>query len=127
MVIEKTDEYGRKVLESDGHTFELVDKITKPYVIWNIGANIPDGYLPPCKLKPIQPFEGAKCIETESLRAIKMDGAQVILAAIGGGQETIPEMERYIMRYKNARPGTYSYRKVQRMKKALPYMQGLWD
>ena len=85
---------------------------------------MPDGYLPLCKLKPIQPFEGAKCIETESLRAIKMDGAQVILAAIGGGQETIPEMERYIMRYKNARPGTYSYRKVQRMKKALPYMQG---
>ena len=126
MAIEKTDKYGRKVLEHDGYTFELVEKITLPYFIWNIGDNMPDGYLPLCKLKAVQPFEGGRSIEVENLRAIKTEGAQVILAAIGGGQNTIPEMERYIKRYKNARPGTYSYRKVQRMKKALPYMQGLW-
>lgn len=87
-----------------------------------------DGYLPLCKLKDIQPFEGAREIEVDTLKAIKIDEAQTILAAIGGGQDTIAAMERYIKRYRNAKEGTYSYRQANRMKKALPYMYQIkWD
>lgn len=115
-------------IEHHGHTFEIVESVPANYIIWNIGKNMLDGYLPLCKLKAIQPFEGARAIEADTLKAIKIDGAQTILAAIDGGQDTIPAMERYIKRYKNAKKGTYSYRQAERMKEALPYMYQIkWD
>lgn len=127
VAIEKMDEQGKKILEFDGLTFELVEKITRPYEIWNIGTYMADGYLPLCRLKRNQPFTEGRCIEMDTLRAIKTDGAQVILAAIGGGHNTVSKMEEYIEKYENARPGTYSHEQVQKMKKALPYMYKLWD
>ena len=74
--------------------------------------------LPLCRVIP-----GTFSIEPETLKAIKIDGAQKILAAINGGQDTIESMERYIKRYRNAKPGTWSYLQVERMKEALPIMR----
>lgn len=54
--------------------------------------------------------------------AIRIDGAQTILDAIGGGQRTVEQMEAYVKRYKNAKAGTWSYCQAERMKKALPIM-----
>lgn len=100
------------------HTFEIVDHVPAGYQIWNIGKNMTDGYLPLCKVIP-----NSYDVEINTLKAIKIDAAQVILAAIGSGQDTIEKMERYIKRYKNARKGTYSRSQVERIKKALPYMK----
>lgn len=108
----------RQTISNNRHTFEIVDSVPPGYQIWNIGKNMIDGYLPLCKVIP-----GTFSIETETLKAIKIDGAQKILAAINGGQNTIKSMERYIKRYRNAKPGTWSYLQVERIKEALPIMR----
>ncbi len=106
------------------NTFEVVDFVPLGFMVWNIGKhNAPKGYLPLCRLKAVQPFDGGRAIETETLKAIKIDGAEKILDAVGGGQNTIEEMEKYIRRYRNAKPGTWSARQVKRMEKALPIMR----
>lgn len=110
-------------ITSGNHVFELVDFVPAGYEIWNIGRNMIDGYLPLCKAIP-----GTYNIEIDALKAIKIDGAQTILAAIGGGQNTIEAMEKYIKRYKDAKPGTWSYNQVQKMKKAIPIMKQIkWN
>lgn len=115
-------------IKHNGDTFEIIDYVPANYQIWNIGETMPDGYLPLCKLKSIQRFEGGRDIENDSLKAIKTEGAQTILKAVGGGQNTIESMERYIKRYAKSKPGTRSYRQVERMKKALPYMYQIkWE
>lgn len=111
------------------HTFELVDSVPRGYMIWSIGKNMIDGYLPLCRLKrpSEQPFEGGRAIEPDTLKAIKVDGAQTILAAVGYGPDDIPSMERYVKRYgKSEKPVTR--RRVERMKAALEIMYTLkWE
>ena len=99
-------------------TFEVVDYVPLGYQIWNIGKNMVDGYLPLCRVIP-----GTYNVEPDTLKAIKIEGAQKILAAIGGGQNTIEKMECYIKRYQNTKPGTWAHRQVQRMQEALPVMR----
>ena len=66
------------------YTFRLVDHIPLGYIIWNIGKHhMPEGYLPLCRLSLFQPFPGGRNIEVETLRAMKFDGAHIILDAIG--------------------------------------------
>ncbi len=105
------------------HTFELVDRVTLGYQIWNIGKNMPDGYLPLCRLKPNQPFPGGRSIEPDTLRAIKCEGAQKILAAVRSGAETVREMEQYVAEHQNAEEGTWECSMVEKIKEALPYMR----
>lgn len=105
------------------HIFEIVEAVPPCYQIWNIGKNMIDGYLPLCRT-----FFETYEIDPDTLKAIKIDGAQIILEAVGGGQMTIESMERYIKQYKNAKPETWAYRQVQRMKKALPIMKQIkWE
>lgn len=116
-----------KTVTSGNYVFEVVESVPVGYKIWNIGKNMIDGYLPLCKLKEQQPFEGGRSIEVDTLKAIKIDGAQTILVAIGGGQDTIKSMERYIKRYSNSNK-RYTQMKVNRMKKALEVMHQIkWD
>lgn len=63
-------------------TYEVVTEPPLGYIIWNIGDNAPEGYLPFCRLKFMQPFEGGREIESDTLKAMKCDGAREILAAI---------------------------------------------
>jgi len=100
------------------YTFEIVEKIPSGYQIWNIGRNMIDGYLP---LAMCGGYDGCQ-VDTRTLKAIKVAGAQTILDAVGGGQGTVEEMETYVKRYKNAKPGTWSYKQVKRMKEALKVM-----
>lgn len=106
---------------TDGvNTFEVVDYVPLGYQIWNIGKNMVDGYLPLCRAIP-----GTYAVEPDTLKAIKVEGAEKVLAAIGGGQNTVKAMERYIARYKNAQPGSWPHRQIQRMQEALPIMKQL--
>lgn len=108
-----------------GLTFEIVDTAPLGYDIWNIGKNMVEGYLPFCRLSTHQPFPGATNIETDTLKAVKCEGAQIILAAIGRGPKTIKEMEAYIAKNRNAKPGTCAYTQIERYMAALPYMRQL--
>lgn len=113
----------KQTITHHGNTFELVDRVPRGYFVWNIGKNMIDGYLPLCRLALFQPFPGGRSIEAETLKAIKCEGAQTILAAIGWGPETPEEMERYIE--KHERKGAHTM-EVERMKKALPLMRQIW-
>lgn len=114
---------GKIVINNNGDVFEVVEIIPLGYEIWSIGKNMMDGYLPLCRLSSRQPFDGARNIETDALKAIKCDGAQVILDAVHGGTDTLESMERYIKRHQRAKPGSYAYEKVQKIQKALPFMR----
>lgn len=118
-----TDLGSPRSITHDGHTFELVDHVPNGYLIWNIGENMIDGYLPLCILASEQPFPGGRSINVNALKAIKCDGAQTILAAIGYGPETPKQMERYIEKYSKEGPGGRHALAVERMKKALPLMR----
>ena len=98
--------------------FEIVDHVPPGYDIWNIGKNMIDGYLPLCRLSKNQPFPGGRNIETDTLKAIKTEHAQTILAAVIIGPSTIKEMETYITKH----PNEWG---VDQMKAALPHMREL--
>lgn len=104
------------------HTYEVVDFIPYGYMIWNIGRNAPEGYLPLCRLAARQPFEGGRAIEPDTLKAIKVDGAEYILDAVGYGPSTLSEMVRYVKRYSSSKSLCVKDR-VERYRKAIPVMQ----
>ena len=56
-----------------------------------------------------------------------LESISITSPAIGGGQDTIKSMERYIKRYSNSNK-RYTQIKVHRMKKALEVMHQIkWD
>lgn len=117
-----------KTITNGKLSFEIVDHVPLGYQIWNIGKNMVPGYLPLCRLKYLQPYEGARQIEVDTLKAIQTEGAQIILAAVGGGENTIKAMEQYIQQHQKAENGSWEQFQVERMQKALPYMKQLrWD
>lgn len=106
--------------------FEVLDIVPLGYKIWNIGRNMPDGYLPFCRMKAVQPFEGARCVETDSLKAVRTEGAQVILAAVGrGAGDDLKGMEIYLQKHPHPAPGSRAEANVERIKKAIPYLRAL--
>lgn len=105
-------------ITSGNHTFEIVEIVPAGYEIWNIGKNMVDGYLQICE------FTDGRNVNTGTLKAIKIDGAQTILAAIGfsTATNTVEGMERYIKRYRNAKGG-WSMLKRDKMMAALPFLR----
>ena len=106
------------------HTFIIVERIEAPYFIWNIGNNMPEGYLPLCRKAAIQPFDGACCIDQGSLQAIKCEGAQQILAAASYGLNNFEDMVKYMQKNSDS-TSRYIQKAVQAIKTALPYIQKL--
>lgn len=113
----------RRSIVCIGRVFELVDFIPLGYEIWNIGEHMPDGYLPLCRLKAVQPFPGGREIEPNTLKAIKLDGAQTVLQAAALGLGTIEKAEKYLKKHRNAKPGDSEEWIVQCVKAALPIMR----
>lgn len=106
-----------KKLTVGEHVFEIIDFVPSNFQIWNIGKNMPDGYLP---LVQTGGYDGCQ-VNTRNMRAIKIDGAQTILKAIGHGQNTIEKMEAFIKIYKNSNNKAKKVQ-VQRLKDALEVM-----
>lgn len=94
--------------------FELVDSVPHGYQIWNIGKNMIDGSLP---LVQTGGYDGCQ-VNTRTMKAIKIDGAQTILAAVGCGPKTVKDMEAYIKKYEKTRTT-----EVERMRNAIPIMR----
>lgn len=110
-------------IEVGENIFEVVDHFPLGYEIWNIGTNMAEGYLPLCRLSSRQPFPGARNIETDTLKAVKTDGAREMLDVAGFGIKTLQDAEAFVKRYARAKPGTIKHEERGRVKKALPYMR----
>ena len=104
--------------------FEIVDEVPIGYRIWNIGDNMAPGYVPFCRLKRIQPFEGGRDIETETMKAIKCEGAKEIMSAASLGFCTLDSMEAFVKRYRNSKSKVLQ-NQISRCNKALPFMRKL--
>ena len=89
----ETLERDMNIIYACGYKFELVESFPRGYEIWNIGSNMPDGYLPLCRLKKNQRFEGGHEIETDTLKAIKCESAQTILKAAMCSAGTLSAMK----------------------------------
>lgn len=110
-----------KELVSNGrHIFTVVKIAPLGYEIWNIGRHAPEGYIPFCRLKAAQPFDGCREIETDTLRAVKSEHWDVIMDAVGYGPATLKEMEKYVKKHKD---NPTKANAVAKMEKALPYMR----
>lgn len=107
-------------ITNGANTFAIVDYFPLGYEIWNIGKHMVDGYLPLCRVIP-----GTYQVEPDTLKAIKIDGAQTVLAAIGAGHNTIAKMEKFITKNKNAKLGTWEFSQRMKIQAALPIMYQL--
>lgn len=107
------------------HTFEIVDSIPVGYQFWNIGRNMPDGWLPLCRLSAIQPFPGGRNIEVDTLKAIRLEGAQTVLNAASRCGGTIQELERFVYKHSNAVAGSSKHRDMMLAKEALKILEVL--
>lgn len=106
------------------HTYELVDSIPLGYSIWNIGpSNMAPGYLPLCRPLLPQPFDGARRIDGDSLKAIKVDGAEHVLIAIRSGDNTIAKMKRYIKRHQDSKDVDWVKRSIELYEKAIQVLE----
>ena len=105
-----------KTITFNEHVLEIVDYVPAGYEVWNIGKNMIDGYLPLCRLASQQPFPGGRSIDVHTLKAIKVDSAQIILAAVSIGTKTVKEMEHYIEKH----PNKWG---IDRLKAELPFMR----
>lgn len=101
-------------------TYEVVTEPPLGYIIWNIGNNAPEGYLPFCRLKAVQPFKGGRSIETDTLKAMKCDGTKEILAALGFGPGNSAEMKEFIEKYGQDPRRDWA---CERMRAAIPYLE----
>lgn len=107
------------------HVFQITDFVPYGYIIWNIGShNMPDGYLPLCRLSAYQPFPGGRNIEVDTLKAIRTDGAEEILKAASVGSHP-KELKAFAKKHKNAKRGTWNYQMVQTIKRAMPFLDAL--
>lgn len=109
---QKTEVMKMTKIFDDRHEFEIVENVPKGYEIWNIGKNMIDGYLPLCQV-----IEGTYSINPDTLKAIKVEDAQVILS-VGFCSLTIKGMERYVKRYSNSKTPIVQ-RRVERAKKSV--------
>lgn len=90
--------------QSEEYVFELVNEVPLGYTVWNIGCksnggHMTDGYLPLCRLKRDQPFEGGREIEVDTLKAIKIEGADKVMEAFIRGINTQKKMMRYVKKF----------------------------
>lgn len=108
------------ILHCGRYNFLVVDEPPVGYEIWNIGTHMPDGWLPFCRLKTDQPFPGGRTIETDTLKVMRVAGAQTILTVAGYGPQTSAEMEKFIQENEADQPSLCT-----RMKAAIPYLKAI--
>lgn len=115
----------KKILTVGEYTFEIVDSIPHGYLFWNIGENMPDGWLPLCRLSAHQPFPGGRNIETDTLKAIRLEGAQTVLEATSRCGGTIQALEHFVYKHSNAVAGSSKHRDMMLAKEALKILEVL--
>jgi hypothetical protein len=102
------------------HEFEVVDEIPWGYTIWNIGKNMIDDYLP---LVQVGGYDGYQ-VNINTMKAIKVKDAQIVLNAIGWGTDTVKEMESFQKKYADTFDAS-KQAQIIRINNALPIMRGI--
>lgn len=94
------------------------------YVIWNIGKNAPKGYVPFCRILP-GPYEWSRNVDPNSLVAVPSKGATLILDAIGFGPDNSQTMREFVAAGEKqpSETGKYAEWILERMRKAIPYLE----
>lgn len=95
------------------------------YVIWNIGKNAPEGYVPFCRILP-GPYEWSRNIDPDSLVAVPSEGAAAVMEAVGYGPGTSKEMRKFVEEGEKRLPsntGKYAEWILDRMRKAIPFLE----
>ena len=87
-------------IEKNNCKYEVVDRIPKNYVIWNIGSNAPEGYLPICKLKD------KYNIDISTIKAIKIENSDLLLRSAKYAQSS-KKMTSFIKRHENSNNSYY--------------------
>lgn len=116
-------EHDMNVVYACGYKFELVESFPRGYHIWNIGSNMPDGYLPLCRLKKNQRFEGGREIETDTLKAIKCESAQTILKAVMCGGGTLSAMKSTLKKNESKTGELEDFEKVKVLKEGIFWLE----
>lgn len=104
------------------HIFEVVDHYPLGYIIWNISNDEPKDYLPLCRLSTHQPFQGGRCVETNTLKALRCEGVDELLGAAGVGLNTPQKIIQFADRFAGTKHVGYE---LQRARTALPYAKML--
>ncbi|WP_024858997.1 hypothetical protein [Ruminococcus albus] len=105
------------------NTFTIVNEVPDGYKIWNIGPYMLKGFIPLCRLKQELLQKGLYVIEKDCLLAIKSEGSDKIMAAIGGGYHTVALMEKFLSDNPKPKEDSWEAKQILRIKVALPYMR----
>lgn len=105
------------------NTFTIVNEVPDGYKIWNIGPYMLKGFIPLCRLKQELLQKGLYVIEKDCLLAIKSEGSDKIMAAIGGGYHTVALMEKFLSDNPKPQEDSWEAKQILRIKAALPYMR----
>ena len=108
--LEHKDRWGRVLI------YEVVEKVPKGYKIWNIGDNMEPGYLP--LYEELENWHA----NPDTLKAVKIEGAEKVLAAIGNGTDTLKKMKTYIKKYASSKKA-HTLRRVERIKAAIEVLE----
>ena len=84
------------------HRFKIWEKLSDvpaTWFVWNIGKNMPDGWLPLARC--IDPHNRPYDIDPDSLIAVSIKEAQTILDGIGLCGGSLEKMEKTINKYKD--------------------------
>lgn len=81
-----------------GYDFDVMNDIPMGYEVWNIRPIVrEDGvYIPFCRLKPIQRFEGGRDIEPKTLKAVKIENVKRYMENSDDKLSVTMEIQRYI-------------------------------
>lgn len=82
------------------NVFKISDTIPEGYIIWNLGEKMPTGYLPVGKPTGKILSDGTRELEKDTLVAIPISEAQLILGLVNDSLTTIRKMSAYAHRYK---------------------------
>jgi hypothetical protein len=105
------------------NTFTIVNEVPDGYKIWNIGPYMLKGFVPLCRLRQDFLQKGLYVIEKDCLLAIKSEGSDKIMAAIGGGYHTVALMEKFLSDNPEPKKDSWEAKQVSRINEALPYMK----
>ena len=119
--------YQGKPLPGEPRKYRLVDKVPYGYFIWNIGYNMPDGYLPLCRWAREQPYDFSRNVDVDTLCAIRCERSRVISDNLGRiCAATLPEMVEYVQKHDGQKKHARDVAALKEMIRVLETVPAEW-
>lgn len=104
------------------HVFEIVESIPAGYVVWNIGKNMTDGWLPLCKVIP-----GTYNVEVDTLCALRISNEEelnLLREAAHYGSDNLSNCQKIVDKLSGKElKGYMTKKKYELAVKVLPIFQ----